>query len=397
MSELLARERREGGGGVARDPRLDRETVLAGEATKPVVSHGTAGEDASPQAARSRLGRLLMIGGVVLVLVASAVLWFRGGRYVSTDDAYVQAPKLAVSTDVSGLVTSISVREGESVEAGQILFEIDPRAFEIALDNATANLAQVKLNIDAMRAEYQVLESNVAAEEALVAINQIEYERAAALQRDDTVSRDTLDTARATLRNSKSSLESLRHAVAEQLVRLGGRADIRPEDHPLYLSAKAGVDEAQRQLDHATVRAPFDGVVTQVDSLQPGMYLVAQTAALTSAASIGLVDLDRVWVTANMKETDLTFVTPGNPVTIHADTFPGIVWMGSVEAISPASGSEFSILPPQNATGNFAKVVQRIPVRIRIEADAGHATLRSGMSVTVEIDTGHRRSLADLL
>jgi membrane fusion protein (multidrug efflux system) len=338
-----------------------------------------------------------MIAGIVIVLVAGAVLWIRGGRYVSTDDAYVQAPKLAVSTDVSGLVTAVRVREGESVKAGQILFEIDPRAFVIALDNATANLSQVKLNIEAMKAEYRVLESNVAAEEALVAINQIEYDRAAALQRDDTVSRDALDTARATLRNSRSSLESLRHAVAEQLVRLGGRADLRTEDHPLYLSAKAGVDEAQRQLDHASVRAPFGGVVTQVDSLQPGMYLVAQTAALTSAASVGLVDIDRLWVTANLKETDLTFVRPGNPVAIRADTYPGIVWKGAVEAISPASGSEFSILPPQNATGNFVKVVQRIPVRIRIEPDAGDATLRSGMSVTVEIDTGHRRSLADLL
>jgi membrane fusion protein (multidrug efflux system) len=167
--------------------------------------------------------------------------------------------------------------------------------------------------------------------------------------------------------------------------------------HPQYLQAKAQVDEAQREFDHTIVRAPFGGRVTQVDALQPGTYLVAQTAALTNTGAIGLVSTDDVWVEANMKETDLTYVKRGDHVDIAVDTYPGQVWSGTVESIAPASGSEFSILPAQNSSGNWVKVVQRITVRIKLNPAAGQPPLRAGMSVTADIDTGHRNSLADLL
>jgi membrane fusion protein (multidrug efflux system) len=159
---------------------------------------------------------------------------------------------------------------------------------------------------------------------------------------------------------------------------------------------KAQVDEAQRQLDHATVRAPFDGIVTQVESLQPGTYLVSATAALTNTGAVGLVSTSRIWVDANLKETDLTHVKLGDRAEISVDTYPGRTWSGTVESISPGAGSEFSILPAQNASGNWVKVVQRIPVRIRVERKPGDPILRSGMSVIVDIDTGHRRSLSEL-
>jgi membrane fusion protein (multidrug efflux system) len=344
-----------------------------------------------------RIARTVLVSaGLIAVVAGSGIAWLRGGRYASTDDAYVQAAKLSVSTDVSGIVSSVDVREGQIVKTGQLLFQVDPRQFRIALDSAAANLAETTLTIESMKATYKQLVSDIAAQDAQVSLDQVAFDRAAKLVQDDTESKAVYDQARFALQGDQSKLESLRHQAEEQLARLGGTADLPATQHPLYLQAKSQVDEAQRQLDHASVRAPFDGVVTQVDALQPGTYLVSQTAALTDSGAVALVSSNQIWVTANMKETDLTYVRLGNHVDLYVDTYPGHVWSGTVESISPASGSEFSILPAQNSSGNWVKVVQRIPVRIRIEPDADKAVLRAGMSVTVDIDTGHKRSLSEL-
>jgi membrane fusion protein, multidrug efflux system len=346
---------------------------------------------------RNRLRMLLMAGGILAVAAVAGVMWLDGGRYVSTDDASVQAAKLMVSTDVSGLVSSVDVHEGQAVKAGDVLFRIDPRQFQIALDNAKANLAETALTVESMKQDYRRMLSDVAAQQAKVDLDQATYDRYADLVRTDAVSRANYDQARFTLAADKSTLESLRQQAAVQLARLGGNADIPVTQHPQYLEAKAQVDEAQRQLDHTVVRAPFDGTATQVDALQPGTYLVSQTAALTNTGAIALVSTDNIWVDAEMKETDLTYVKPGDHVDVTVDTYPGRVWSGTVESISPASGSEFSILPPQNASGNWVKIVQRIPVRIRIDRKSQQLPLRAGMSVTVEIDTGHHRALSEIL
>jgi membrane fusion protein (multidrug efflux system) len=176
-----------------------------------------------------------------------------------------------------------------------------------------------------------------------------------------------------------------------QLARLNGDANIDVTKLPLYQQAQAQVDEAQRQLDHTTVLAPFDGIATQVDSVQPGMYLAASTAAF------GLVSTDHVWVEASPKETDLTYVKPGDHVDLTVDTYPGHAWNAVVESIAPASGAEFSVLPAQNASGNWVKVVQRIPLRVRVDRKPGDPELRAGMSVIVDIDTGHVRRFSDLI
>jgi membrane fusion protein (multidrug efflux system) len=248
-----------------------------------------------------------------------------------------------------------------------------------------------------MKIDYQVTLSNVATQQALVALDQVTFDRYAELLSGDNVARATYDQARYTLQLDKSKLVSLQQQAQVELAKLNGNPHIPVTEHPLYRQAKAQVDEAQRQLNHASVRAPFSGVVTQVDALQPGTYLVSQTAAMTQTGAVALVSDNRVWVTAQMKETDLTYAKPGNPVSITVDTYPGQVWSGTVESVSPASSSEFSVLPAQNSSGNWVKVVQRIPVRIGITRKPGAAVLRSGMSVFVSIDTGHRRSLGDLL
>lgn len=352
---------------------------------------------AGPLRKRRRL-RLVLLTVVPVIAVATGFSFYlMGGRYISTDDAYVHAAKLMVSTDISGLVSEVDVREGQSVKAGDVLFRVDPRQFQIALDNAKASLAQTALSIEAMKRDYTRMQNEVAAQQAQVALDQTTFDRDTALLHSATVSQAAYDQARYTLEVDKNKLEALRQQTQVQLARLGGSADKPTEQHPQYLQAKAQVDEAQRQLDHTVVRAPFDGVVTQVDALQPGTYLVAQTAALTNTGAIGLVASNDVWVDANMKETDLTYVKPGDRVEVSVDTYPGHVWSGTVESIAPAAGSEFSILPAQNSSGNWVKVVQRIPVRIRVDPKSEHLPLRAGMSVTVEIDTGHRRRIAELL
>jgi membrane fusion protein (multidrug efflux system) len=337
-----------------------------------------------------------MLGGILVVLVGAGASWLQGGRYASTDDAYVEAAKLIVSTDVSGIVVSVDVHEGQSVKAGDVLFRIDPRQFQIALDNAKANLALTGLTVQSMKADYQRMLSDVSAQESQVALDQVTSDRNANLVARDAVSRATYDQARYMLQADQSKLQSLRQLAQVQLAKLAGDPNIEVTKHPQYLQAQAIVDEAQRQLDHTVVRAPFAGVATQVDALQPGTYLVSQTAALTSMGAVALVSTERVWVTAQMKETDLTYVNPGDRVDISVDTYPGRNWSGIVESISPASGSEFSILPAQNTSGNWVKVVQRIPLRIRADRKPGDPALRAGMSVTVSIDTGHRRALTDL-
>jgi membrane fusion protein, multidrug efflux system len=345
---------------------------------------------------KRHLRLVLMLGGLLIVAAGAATLWLRGGRYVYADDAYVHAGKLMVSTDISGIVSSVDVREGQFVKAGDVLFRVDPKQFEIALDNAKAQLAQTALTIESMKRDYQRMLQDIQAQQAQVELDQTNFDRYAVLVRTDTVSKANYDQAKYTLAADQKKLQSLKEQAQVQLARLGGNPDLPVTQHPQYLQAKAAVDEAQRQLDHAVVRAPFDGIATEVDALQPGTYLVAQTAALTNTGAVGLVSTDHAWVDANVKETDLTYVKPGDPVTIEIDTYPAHVWTGSVESISPASGAEFSILPPQNASGNWVKVVQRIPVRIRIDRQPGAPILRAGMSVTVGIDTGHRRSLSEL-
>ncbi|HTW27616.1 MAG TPA: HlyD family secretion protein [Acetobacteraceae bacterium] len=333
---------------------------------------------------------LLMLGGIAAVAVGVGYWWLTGGRVVAIDDAYVQADKVAISTDVSGMVAAVPVHEGQLVHKGDVLFRLEQRRFRIALDGAKAKLAQTALTLQAAERDYHRMESDVAMRQAAVADDQANYQRYANLVRGGGVTRQEYDNARFKLAADKAALEAAQVQAEVQLARLGGNADADVTTLPAYKEAQAAVDEAQRQLDHTVVHAPFDGIVTHVDALQPGMYLTASTGAF------GLVSTDHVWVEGNPKETELTWVRPGDPARVTVDTYPGQVWTGTVESIAPASGSEFSVLPAQNTSGNWVKVVQRIPLRVRVERRPGDPPLRAGMSVEIGIDTGHQRRLADL-
>jgi len=337
---------------------------------------------------RKRMTRWALFGLLPVALFVGGYFYFTGGKIMSTDDAYVDADKVAVSTDIAGLVQDVDVSDNQHVAAGQILYRIDPRQFQIALDNAKANLAQTALAIDAMKQDYKHMLSDAAAQQAQVDLDQANYNRENMLVRSGTVSQAVFDQAQYALLNDKSKLESLRQQAATQLARLGGNADIETAQHPQYLQAQAQVDEAQRELDHTVVKAPFTGTVTSVPSIAPGKYLAASTTAFY------LVDTDHLWVSANPKETELTYVKPGQPVTVTVDTYPDAVWHGTVQSISPAAAQEFSLLPAQNTSGNWVKVVQRVPLRVRVDAGKGNMpVLRAGMSVELSVDTDHARGL----
>ncbi len=340
---------------------------------------------------RRRMTRWALFGLLPVALLVGGYFYFTGGKIMSTDDAYVDADKVAISTDIAGLVQDVDVNDNQHVAAGQILYRIDPRQFQIALDNAKANLAQTALAIDAMKQDYKHMLSDAAAQQAQVDLDQSNYNRENMLVRSGTVSQAVFDQAQYALLNDKSKLESLRQQAATQLARLGGNAEIETAQHPQYLQAQAQVDEAQRELDHTVVKAPFTGTVTSVPSIAPGKYLAASTT------SFYLVDTDHLWVNANPKETELTYVKPGQPVTVTVDTYPDAVWHGTVQSISPAAAQEFSLLPAQNTSGNWVKVVQRVPMRVRVDtSDQKLPPLRAGMSVEVNVDTGHARGLPHL-
>jgi membrane fusion protein, multidrug efflux system len=243
-----------------------------------------------------------------------------------------------------------------------------------------------------MKQDYKHLLSDAAAQEAQVDLDQTNYNRANTLLHSGTTSQAVYDQAQYTLLNDKSKLESLKQQAAMQLARLGGDADAPTTQHPQYRQAQAQVDEAQRQLDHTIIKAPFGGIVTSVPSIAPGKYLAASTTAFY------LVDTDHVWIAANPKETEVTYVKPGQKVEITVDTYPDNVWHGTVESVSPAAAQEFSLLPAQNTSGNWVKVVQRVPMRVRVDtaADSHNPPLRAGMSVIIDVDTGHARGFPHL-
>jgi len=341
----------------------------------------------APSAARRRL-RVVLFLLLPLVLIIALIVYATTGGTITTDDAYVEANTVGVSTDVSGIVAQVYVKENQRVARGQILYTLDDRQYRYALDRANAELGSVRDNLLALQASYRDMQARIAQAQYDLGYSQVLFERAQNLAHAHIVSSTGYDTAHRNLRNSQQALTSLHEQLAGMAANLNGQPTASVEQYPQYLSALAVRNEAARELDHTVIRAPFDGIVTSVPSIQPGRYLAASVTAFY------LVDIDHVWVHANPKETELTYVRPGQTVTVTVDTYPGERWHGHVESISPAAAQQFSLLPAQNTSGNWVKVVQRIPVRIAVDTsgrDRNLPPLRAGMSVEVGIHTGHVR------
>jgi membrane fusion protein (multidrug efflux system) len=345
-----------------------------------------------PKSPRRRWLRWALFLLLPIVLIVGAYFYFEGGAYMSTDDAYVEADKVGLSTDVSGLVKSIEVKDNQHVTAGQPLFRLDPLPFQLKLDQAQAQLGVIRDNLNALKANYQNMQAQIVQAQDQVTYNQRQYMRQLTLARDQFAPQTAVDQAWINLRTSQQTLASDKAQLAAVIANLDGNPNIPIEQHPQYRQALAQRDEAVRELRDTVVGAPYDGTVTNVPSLEPGMYLPASTTGFY------LVDTDRVWIEAQPKETKLTYVRPGQPATVTVDTYPGREWHGTVESIGPASQSEFSLLPAENTSGNWVKVVQRIPLRVRMDlADKRTPPLRAGMSVEVSVYTGQKRGLPHFL
>ena len=344
---------------------------------------------AKPVRKRRSLLRPFLFLLLPVALVAGGYYYVTGGQIMSTDNAYVQADMVGVSTDVAGTVIAIEVRDNDTVAKGQVLYRLKPDSYQTALDAANAQLGTVRNQILTLQASYKQSLAQIAQAQADIPFYEASFKRQQDLSASAASSRATFDQAKHDLDSAKQKVLVARAQAQAMLAQLGDDPDQPVEKNPFYLQAQTGVDNARRDLADTVVRAPFDGVVTNVSSLQVGGYLQASQAAFS------LVSSAKVWIGASPKETELTYVRPGQTVTISVDTYPGVEWHGKVDSISPASGASFSLLPAQNTSGNWVKVVQRIPMRIRIDDLAGKPPLRVGMSVTAEVDTGHAHGLPD--
>ena len=377
----------------ARDPEPDvlparPEAPLAPGPAEPIADKGVPAAAAAADKARKRK-RLLLFALVPVALVVGGYAYVTGGQVMSTDNAYVQSAMLAVSTDVSGIVRNIAVHENQRVAAGEVLFRLDDQPFRLALAGAEAQIGIVTNDLTALKASYHDMQEQIRQAEVDIAFYQREYQRQQTLASSNFASQAALDAARHNLDSARQKKASLTQQLAGIVANLNGDPDAPIDNHPRYKAAVATRDEAARQLSHTIVKASFDGIVTNVPSLQVGQYLPASTPAFSLVAS------DHVWVQASPKETELTYVRPGQPVSVSVDTYPGVVWRGAVESISPASAASFSLLPAQNTSGNWVKVVQRIPMRVRLDTPADKPPLRVGMSVVVDVDTGHARGVPE--
>ncbi|GIX11987.1 HlyD family secretion protein [Elioraea sp.] len=371
------------------EARADQTVARLREAEAP--SREAAPPPRPTVAERRRRRALLLALGPLALLGLALALYLAGGRYVSTDNAYVRADKIEITTDVAGFVAEVMVEENQRVERGQILFRLDDEPYRIALAAALARLEGVRNELTTLRATYREKLAELDQARTDLVFHEAQFRRQQDLAARGVAAQAAFDQARRDLDAARARLVITERQAEATLAALGGTPDAAPETHARFQEARASVDRAERDLRRTRVHAPLAGVVTNLDHLPLGAYLPAGRAAFA------LVATRSVWVEANPKETDLTHVKVGDPATIRVDTYPGRVFRGRVASIAPAAGAEFAVLPPQNASGNWVKVVQRIPVRLALDLPEDAPALRAGMSATVEIDTGRRRSLGGLL
>ncbi|HZR72790.1 HlyD family secretion protein [Bradyrhizobium sp.] len=344
-------------------------------------------------AAMRRYRRFLLLVVLPIVAVLGGVTFYlNGGRYVGTDDTYVGAQKVLITPDISGRIDKVVVKEGELVHRGDVLFEIDPVPFRLAVDRAKAAVEQAKTSYSNLVANIKIYDDMADLMQKSIDLKQRDVERKSALVKNNYGSQLDLDNSTNSAITVRAELAFVQQQRSSSLTQLLGNPNLKLEDFPPYYQAQAALAQAERDLDHTEMRAPIDGIATLVDQIQLGRFVVAGSPVFT------VIDVAKPWIDSNLKESDMTHVAVGQQVEIEVDAFPDHTFKGSVGSLSPGTGAQFAILPPQNATGNFVKVVQRIPVRIYFDQnDPFVKKLKAGMSAYATIDTGHKRTLAGLL
>ncbi len=340
---------------------------------------------AEPRSARTMQRFVLLLVVPLIAAVIVGVIYLLGGRYVETDNAYVKAEKVSVSAEVAGKITVVLVRENEVVVAGQALFRINAAPFQVAVAKAEADLAQVRTEIAVMKAGYREKQAEIALARTRQIFAQKDQQRQADLVAKHFVAATRFDEAKQGVDLARQELGVLQQDLNRVVESLGGSMEIPVEKHPSYLAAAAELEQAKLNLTRSEVRAPSAGTVSKPPKI--GQYVTAGSMAMT------LVVSGNIWIEANFSETELTYMHPGQQVRIHIDTFPKAVWSGVVDSLSPGTGAEFSVIPAQNATGNWVKIAQRVPVRIKVNDAPQLPQLLAGLSAVVAVDTGHRRRL----
>jgi membrane fusion protein, multidrug efflux system len=336
---------------------------------------------------RKRLRMILLVGVPLLAVAIGGFMYLGSGRYITTDNAYVGSQKVLITPDISGKVSRIIVREGQHVKAGDELFEIDRVPFRIAVDQAQAKLATVRTDFTNLKSDYLIYGqlADVAQQNADLKKKDVERKKALAESRAGSqLDYETAVSAQLTAQLQAQLAVQRKDQAFNQLL---GEPNLPIEKFPAFMQANAALEQAQRDLDHTLLRAPIDGMATQVDNIQLGRFVTAGTPVFA------VLDDSAPWVDANPKETDITNLQIGQRATVFVDTFPDAAFTGTVESVSPGTGAQFAILPAQNASGNWVKVVQRVPLRVRLDQNPMASRLRAGMSAYVEIDTGKRKSL----
>ena len=327
----------------------------------------------------ARLRPVLLWGVPLLAIGAALYFYLTSGRYVSTEDAYLRAAQVAISADVSGRVVARYVHDNEPVRRGQVLLRLDDRPFVIAVQAARARLAAARLAVESLEADYRADEAALASSRSRQAYAQREYRRQVRLLKIGVSSKSQFDRAQLALQQSRQAVSGAKQRIEAVLARLGGSPDIPLDQHPQVAEAQAALNHALLELSYTTVRAPMAGIVTEVQHLQVGDYLPRATKAFV------LVSTHDVWIAADSKEDVLARVRPGEKATVTIDDYPGRTFHAVVASITPGTGAQFAVLPPQNATGNWVKVVQRLDVRLRLTGTL--PPVRSGLSAEVTIDT----------
>ena len=334
-----------------------------------------------------RLGRVLFLALGPLVVVTAGGIWYAtSGRIVSTENAYVQAEHILVTPAVDGMVAEVFVHDNQEVERGQPLFQVDPMPFRLEWEKAEAELDAIRYEIGSYRAAHRQAEAELKSARKEASFLEKEYERRAKLGGGKALAKVELDKFRHQWQLARQRIPELEEKVRLVLANLGGKRDLAAEDHPRFRLVDAERAKAALDLERATVRAAASGRIANLD-LQAGEYVKEGAPVFSLIADVA------PWIEANLKETQLTHVREGQSVTISVDAYPDERWQGTVSGVSAGTGAVFSLLPAQNATGNWVKVVQRIPVRIAIFPRPDAPDLRAGMSATVEIDSGHERAL----
>ena len=378
------------------DPARRMEAEVGRPTLQPVTAEASHQEQRAELHTKPRIRKPRNLRGPLLIagpLVAIALgLWayLTGGRFATTDDAYVKADIVNVANDISGIVSEVDVKEGQNVRKGDLLFRLDEEPYRIARDAAEAQLGIVANQLIAAKANYAQARAQIEQAKADLDFYTKTRSRQSDLLDRKVTTQAAADQAQRDYLGAQSRLVGARRQVDSLLAQLGGKPDQPVEKYAQYEQAKAALDKADRDLRRTRAIAPVDGVATNVAQVQPGNYIAAAQTAMN------IVSRERVWVDAALKETDLAHVKVGDPATIAVDAYGGRVWKAHVASIAPATGSEFAVLPAQNSSGNWVKVVQRLTVRISVEPEKDAPPLRAGMSVMASIDTGVKRSLATL-